>query len=62
MKAFVDAETCTRCGLCADTCPEVFELSDDVAVVKGNKVPEDSEGACRQAAEDCPVDAISIEE
>ena len=41
---------------------EVFELGDDVATVKVAKVPEDSEETCRQAVEDCPVEAISIVE
>jgi ferredoxin len=62
MKAIVDEETCTGCGLCQDACPEVFELQDDVAKVKAAPVPSEKEAACREAAEGCPVDAISIEE
>ena len=61
MKAIVDAEACTGCGLCEETCPEVFELEDDVAAVKAEPVPADVEDACREAADDCPVEAISIE-
>jgi ferredoxin len=50
--------------LCAETCPEVFELPEgaDVARVKVAKVPAGAEDACREAAADCPVDAIYIEE
>ena len=33
MKAVIDDEICTGCGLCAETCPEVFELSNDTATV-----------------------------
>lgn len=62
MKAVVDQETCTGCGLCESTCPEVFELSEDVAEVKVDEVPEDSNESAKQAAEDCPVEAISVEE
>ena len=62
MKAIVDKDTCTGCGDCADTCPEVFELDDDMAKVIANPVPEDAEGSCRDAADDCPVEAISIED
>ena len=61
MKATVDADLCTGCGLCESTCPEVFELQDDVAVVKVDTVPKDAEDSCKQAAEDCPVEAISCE-
>jgi len=62
VKAKVDADACTGCGLCEETCPEVFELSDDVAKVKVDVVPPEAQGSCRTAAEDCPVEAISIEE
>ncbi len=61
MKATVDQDLCTGCGLCESTCPEVFEMQDDVAVVKVDTVPKDAEESCQQAAEDCPVEAISCE-
>lgn len=61
MKATVDQDLCTGCGLCESTCPEVFELQDDVAVVIVDTVPKDAEESCKQAAEDCPVEAISCE-
>ena len=59
MKAIVDKDLCTGCGLCVSTCPEVFEMEDDVAAVKVDTVPKDVEESCKQAAEDCPVEAIS---
>ena len=63
MKVTVDAELCTGCGLCVDTCPAVFKMGDDdVAVVKVDEVPDESAGDCRQAAEDCPTEAIVIAE
>lgn len=43
MKAIVDQDTCTGCGLCSDSCPEVFELADDTAKVKVDVVPADAE-------------------
>ncbi len=61
MKATVDQDLCTGCGLCESTCPEVFELQDDVAAVIVDTVPKDAEESCKQAAEDCPVEAISCE-
>lgn len=62
MKAIVDADACTGCGTCVDACPEVFELNDDdVAEVIANPVPKEAAEACREAAEACPVEAITIE-
>ena len=62
MKATVDAETCVGCGLCSESCPAVFEMKDDVAKVLVDEVPADEAEACKEAADSCPVDAISIEE
>lgn len=60
MVAKVDAEACTGCEMCTQTCPEVFEMDGDKSSVKVKVVPEDAEETCRQAAEECPVEAISI--
>ncbi len=62
LKAKVDPDLCTGCELCVQTCPEVFEMEDDLAVTKVDEVPAGSEETCRQAAEECPVEAIIIEE
>ncbi|MDD4869046.1 MAG: ferredoxin [Kiritimatiellae bacterium] len=62
MKAKVDKETCTGCGLCVDACPDVFELDGGLAIVKVNPVPSASKESCRDAANSCPVNAISIDE
>lgn len=63
MKATVDAELCTGCGLCVDACPEMFDMGDDeIAVVKMSEVPDDALDDCRQAAEDCPTEAITLDE
>ncbi|GAF71117.1 unnamed protein product, partial [marine sediment metagenome] len=61
MKAVVDKDLCTGCGLCEDTCPEVFEMKDDIATVKVNKVPDDLIESCKEAADGCPVEAITCE-
>ena len=61
MKATIDKELCTACELCADTCPDVFEMGEDTATVKVNPIPDNQEDCVRRAAEDCPVGAIKIE-
>jgi len=61
MNAMVDKDKCTGCGLCADICPDVFELVDDLAAVIVDEVPSAAEEACREAASNCPVEAITIE-
>ena len=62
MRATVDADACTGCGLCPDICPEVFELNDDgIAEVKVDSVPSEAADSAREAAESCPVEAISLE-
>ena len=59
MKVSVE-DTCTACGLCVDTCPEVFEMGPDIAEVKSNNVPAKCEDSVQQAADECPVEAIII--
>lgn len=62
MKAAVDQEACIGCGLCVNICPAVFEMNaDEKAEANGDFVPGDSEAECREAADQCPVDAISIQ-
>ena len=61
MKVKVDPETCTGCGLCADSCPNVFEMRGDIATVKANPVPKQDEECAKSAINDCPVEAISAE-
>ena len=60
MRVRVD-DTCTACGLCVDTCPEVFEMGDDMAQVITDEVPPEHEDAVQQAADECPVEAIVVE-
>ena len=63
MKARVNPDLCSGTGLCATTCPQVFELNDNgMSAVKVDQIPTDAQQSCKQAAGNCPTEAISIEE
>ena len=55
-------EDCIACGLCVDTCPEVFGMGDEFAEVLVDPVPVEHQEAVRQSVEECPTEAIIIEE
>jgi len=61
MKMKVDPDLCTACGLCEDTCPDVFKMGDEVAEVIADPVPADKEDCAIEAEEGCPVEAITHE-
>jgi ferredoxin len=61
MKVSISADECIGCGLCPDTCPDIFEMDGDKAVVKTPEVPAGQESCAREAAEACPTAAISLE-
>lgn len=62
MKANVDKDTCIGCGLCPSICPEVFDMDDDgKAVAISPDVLQENEDGAKEAAENCPVNAISVE-
>ena len=54
-------DSCTACGLCAETCPDVFQMGAEFAEVIADPVPPESEDSAQEAADDCPVEAIIIE-
>lgn len=62
MKVRVDKEMCSGDEICVDICPEVFAMEEDVAVTKMESVPENLQTKCREAAEECPSEAIIIED
>ncbi len=71
-KVVVDRDACIACGVCASTCPDVFEMSPDDGKSRiveslragsesvGN-VPDELRGCVENAASSCPVGAIRIE-
>ncbi len=64
MKVHVDTNLCDGGGPCVDICPEAFELNQEgtAAVAKMDDIPDDLEQSCREAATNCPTDAIIIDE
>jgi len=62
MIAKVDRNKCIGCGSCEAICPEVFRMDGEgLAEVCANPVPAEAEEAAKEAAESCPVGAISLE-
>ena len=62
MKATIDREGCISCGLCAETCPEVFRMADDgLAEVYTDPVSESAEDTATEAQDSCPVSVITVE-
>jgi ferredoxin len=61
MKVRIEKELCTGCGLCADTCPDVFVMSGDTAEVKAAEVPANLVEQVKEAVANCPTEAIKAE-
>ena len=57
MAAVVDAEKCTACGECVESCPlEAITMGEDSAVID-----EETCGDCGACIDVCPVEAISLD-
>lgn len=57
-KVSVDVSTCVGCGLCEESCPEVFEVQGDgIAHVKSQTCATHN---LQEVADQCPVNAIKI--
>ena len=58
-KIDIDDSLCTGCGLCVSNCPEIFEIGDDniAHVLIAKSITCD----VKDVAEQCPVNAISIQ-
>jgi len=58
----VDRDVCQNHGQCVFSAPQVFELDDDGELVQlQDDVGEDLRDAVEEAADVCPVQAITIE-
>ena len=54
-------EGCIGCGLCAGTCPSVFEMSDDGLAHVHTQPSASDEADTQTAADGCPVSVIHTE-
>ncbi|MDL2225837.1 ferredoxin [Eubacteriales bacterium OttesenSCG-928-M02] len=63
MTVDIEKSGCIRCGVCVDTCPEVFRFGEDQrAEPYTNPVPGTHEDHVKQAADSCPTAVIYIGE
>ena len=68
MRIHIDQDECIECGLCASTCPDVFEQNEGLkaSIVKcyqlggasDGEVGEPLQKCAEEAAASCPVEAI----
>ena len=62
MRAIIERYGCIGCGLCSDTCPNVFRMDDEgLAEVYQTPIPSEEEKNASKAADCCPVSVITIE-
>lgn len=57
-KVSVDVSTCVGCGLCEQSCPEVFEVKGDG--IAHTKMQNCSLHNLKEISEQCPVNAINV--
>ncbi|HEX3028549.1 MAG TPA: ferredoxin [Clostridia bacterium] len=60
MKVTVNVDDCIGCGLCKDTCCDVFIMDGDKATVINNSVNSTNPNMIKDAAQNCPVNAIEV--
>jgi ferredoxin len=63
MDVKIDEELCTGCGLCEETCPDIFKMDEDkdVAAVIKTDYDEYDEECIQEAVESCPSEAITTD-
>ena len=70
-KVKINHDACIACGVCASMCPDVFAIGEDgkstiVEQYRGaspseGEIPEDLVDCAKNAADNCPVQAITVE-
>jgi ferredoxin len=71
MKVTIDREACIMCGSCENLCDKVFHLPNDKSTIVEKyrinaqlgegQIPAELEACAKEAADNCPVSAITIE-
>ena len=73
MKVTIDRDECTMCAVCWETCPQIFEESEEDNMsqlqeeyridgeLDEGEVDDSFHNCVKEAAEGCPVDIIHIE-
>ena len=64
MEVRIDEELCTGCGLCEETCPDIFKMDEDkdIAVIVKTDYDEYDEECIQEAVESCPSEAITADQ
>ena len=63
MRIVVDRSKCSSIGRCEASSPDIFEIGPDGALrILSEDIPEDRRDELEQACENCPTQALSIED
>lgn len=57
MEISINKDLCIGCGTCVALCPDVFKINEDN---KAEVVNEKEKECVKNAADSCPVQAISV--
>ncbi|MEM5947302.1 ferredoxin [Spirochaetia bacterium 38H-sp] len=59
----IDKEKCILCGICEETLPDIFEIKNNITIIKKPVITEETKTILiRQLEEDCPAGALKIKE
>jgi ferredoxin len=60
-RIIIEESLCQANGQCALAAPEIFEVRDDLAVVRAGGTPQEHRQAVETAVRRCPTGAIRVE-